>query len=116
MAKKKQSTVYESTVRVRALISFVAHHGDLKFRAVDGQELDMPMSADWIRAGLAMPATPEAAKALAARREIAAVAPAERAVAPEPQPRVMGTSALHAPAPEKSEVEQPVKRPRKKRT
>jgi hypothetical protein len=102
-------------MKVRARLSFVATLGDRKIRVVEGELLDIPDVLDWVRGGLVQPLE---GSALAGQpvREIAAVAPAERAVAPEPQPRVMGIGALHPPAPGKSEAEAPVKRPRKKRT
>jgi len=94
---------FEMTVRVRVVKSFVATHFDQKFRGSDGQELDMPSSADWIKAGLVVPLGP-AAKSAAPVRESASLAPAETAAAPEAQSHVMGTAALHQPgaAPKKS--------------
>ena len=99
MAKAKAK---EMTVRVRVVKSFVATHFDQKFRGSDGQELDMPSSADWIKAGLVVPVGP-AAKNAAPVRESASLAPAETAAAPEPQSHVMGTAALQpGAAPKKS--------------
>jgi len=70
-------------MKVKVVRSFSAFVGDSMVCGTEGQVLDLPGGADWIRAGLAValePETPAGARKRAP--ETAVVAPADNAVLP----------------------------------
>ncbi len=70
-------------MKVKVVRSFSAFVGDSMVCGTEGQVLDSPAGADWIRSGLAValePETPEGAEKRAP--ETAAVEPAENAALP----------------------------------
>lgn len=97
-------------MKVKVLRSFTAFVGENSVSGSQGQELEMPAGADWVRAGLVEPleesdqeaekaekkARAEAEKAEKKAPETAVVKPPEAAVVPEGKPRggVMSTETL----------------------
>ncbi len=84
-------------MKVKCVKSFVGFVGENSVAASEGQVLEMPTGADWIRAGLAV-AMPGEKEEPAAKRaaETTAVQPPEDAALPKGKPRdaVMSTGDL----------------------
>lgn len=85
---------------VRALVSFVATVGELKFRPVQGQILRMPAGADWVWAGLAEPVDSTGVP------ETAAIAPSENALSPAAAAKPKKAAAAPVPADESGEPDE----------
>ncbi len=65
-------------VKVRALLSFVAVVDGRKFRAIEGDEFDLPAGVDWLAAGLVAPVGQEPEAAAVEQPEKAVKRPARK--------------------------------------